>query len=138
MGALADAARVHLGVEFHHQGRLTPQRPGIDCVGLVKLAYAAWGVQLQDVRFYAREPKPGAFRQAVAAALGPPVGGLPQAGDVIMVRTANQPHHLAIVFDHPQGGLAIIHASGEEGRVVEQRLSPKLIQRITGVYRRPV
>ena len=136
--ALVAAARARVGVTFNHQGRMTPQHPGLDCVGLVKIAYQACGVELQDVRFYAREPEPGAFRLAVAAALGAPVGGLPELGDVVMMRTKNQPHHLAIVGDHPNGGLSLIHSSGEAGKVVEQRLSAGLLDRITGVYRRPV
>jgi cell wall-associated NlpC family hydrolase len=134
MSALVLAARRYLGVRFVHRGR----RPDkLDCVGLILLAYRDCGVALDAPADYGREPHLTRFQAAIEAGLGRPVGYPLQVGDVVTLRTKGHPHHLAIVTDHPEG-LGLIHASGEHGRVVEHRLDPTYLRRITHVYRRPV
>lgn len=132
---LVEAARKYRGVKFCHRGRLAR---ALDCAGLIWLAYKDCGVELPDFRLYSREPKEDGLTEYVAKALGDPVTGAPKAGDVIVLKTKVEPHHLAIVFDYPFGGLAMIHACGEAGRVVEHRLSPDILSRVTSVFRRPV
>ena len=86
---------------------------------------------------YGREPQLDTFMAAIVAALGPAVPGPAQVGDVVTLRTAQHPHHVAFVGDYP-GGLSLVHASGEHGRVVEHRLSPEYLARIVTIHRRPV
>jgi cell wall-associated NlpC family hydrolase len=134
MSALVTAARRYLGVRFVHRGRLLHK---LDCVGLVWRSYLDCGVELEDFRLYGREPDINRWQAAMVANLGPAVRPPLQPGDVVALRTLRNPHHLAIVCDHPEG-LGLIHASGEHGRVVEHRLDPAYRARITHVYRRPV
>lgn len=136
MTALVAAARRYVGVRFVHRGRRADK---LDCAGLVLRAYADCGVELPaPPENYGREPQLGAFMDAIVAALGPAVSGPPQVGDVVTLRTAQHPHHVAIVGDYPGGLLSLVHASGEHGRVVEHRLSPEYLARIVTIHRRPV
>jgi cell wall-associated NlpC family hydrolase len=134
MSELIIAARRYLGVRFVHRGR---RKDKLDCVGLIWRAYLDCGVELFAPGDYGREPHVDRFRAAIEAALGAPVRGPLQVGDIVTLRTLKHAHHLAMVCDHP-AGLGLIHASGEHGRVVEHRLDPAYRARITHVYRRPV
>ena len=133
MTPLVLAARRYHGVRFVHRGRL-PHK--LDCVGLVWRAYRDCGVELEDFRLYGREANLTLWADVTERNLGAPVAGL-QPGDVVSMRTLLNPHHVAIVGNHPEG-LSLIHASGEEGRVVEHRLDAKYRARIVNVYRKPV
>lgn len=133
MSKLVAAARKYIGVRFVHRGRL-PHK--LDCVGLVWRAYNDCGVVLPCPSDYGREPHAYRFREAIEAAVGPPVDGL-EVGDLVTMKTLLHPHHVALVTDHPEG-LGLIHASGEHGRVVEHRLDASYKARIVSVHRRPV
>lgn len=138
---LVSAARRYLGVPFRHRGRSVR---GLDCAGLAWLAYRDCGQELPDFRKYGREPSNDGLLTHIKAALGEPVAVAPvrasqlQEGDVIVVRFEVEPHHVAIVTNYPYGGFAMLHACGFNDRVIEHRLSPDIIDRITHVFRRPV
>lgn len=135
MSALADSARQFIGKPFRHRGR-GPRY--FDCAGLVWAAYKALGVTLPDFLLYGREPYKDGLLSHVQAALGAPVSGV-QDGDVVLIRYAVNPHHVAIVGTKSYGSvdaLTLIHAEGGIGRVIEQRLTPDV--KITHVFRRPV
>lgn len=141
MTALVAAARRYLGTPFRHRGRT---ERGLDCAGLAWIAYRDCGATLQDFRKYGREPNNDGLVTHITAALGAPVHVGPasyellRVGDVIVMRFDIEPHHVAIVTPYPYGGLAIIHACGFNDRVIEQRLAPDMVKRITHVFRRPV
>lgn len=143
MSALADSARRWIGVPFRHRGRT---RRGVDCVGLVVMAYSDAGIQLPDFRLYGREPHRDGMIQHMRAALGDPMAIAPvsmanlQAGDVIAIRYLSEPHHVAVLGMRHYGSqpaLTMIHAEGIHGEVLEQRLTPDVISRITHVFRKP-
>lgn len=135
------AARKYTGVKFRHLGR-SPR--ALDCAGLVWRAYADCGVTLPDFLHYGREPHDDGLIRHVTHALGEPVAVAPvredqlRVGDVIVVRFDIEPHHVALITDYPLGGLAMIHADGHNGKVIEHRLAHKQIARITHVFRRPI
>lgn len=133
---LVEAARTYLNVRFCHRGR---SRRGLDCAGLVWRSYLDCGVELPDFRLYSKEPSSHGkgLTDYVVEALGEPVSGL-QVGDVVILRFTKEPHHMGIITDYPYGGLALIHACGHNEKVIEHRLSPDQIRRITHVFRRPV
>lgn len=144
MSALSDAARAYIDVRFRHRGR---SRTGLDCVGLGVLAYADCGVRVPDFLLYGREPFRDGMVKHMIAALGEPVAIAPvaqhqlQDGDVILLRYEVNPHHMAVVGERQYGDVAaltLIHAEGVHGRVLEQRMTPDVIARITHVFRRPV
>lgn len=133
------AARRYVGVPFRHHGRTVKS---LDCVGYVRLSYADCGHASRDVRFYGREPYKGQLMEVIKAELGEPVGLGPDVelriGDVVVLHYGNQPHHVAMVGWLPYGGLSLMHADGNVGRVVENRLDEVWRQRIVAVFRRPV
>jgi len=131
---LVKSARKYLGTPFKHRG-LSPS--GLDCAGLVWLAYHDLGVTLPDVRIYGREPHKDGLRDAVIRAFGMPVDREPSPGDVLLMRFNREPHHLAIVGDYM--GVreqSLIHSYGDAGKVVEHRLDPFWRGRIMEVFRR--
>lgn len=146
MGQLVDAARVYIGTKWRHRGRSVH---GVDCAGLGILAYRDCGVDLPDFRLYGREPHNDGLVTYMTAALGAPVWEADGSGevvdlhdgDVIVLRFDKEPHHVAIVAAANYGGtdtFNVIHAHGNVGRVVEQRLTHDVVERITHVYRKGV
>lgn len=132
-GAFIAAARSLVGVPFKHCGRT---RAGIDCIGLVRFALLAVGHEVADDRKYGRHPEPEGLRlqATLRAHFGEPVSGF-QPGDVVLMRWAKLPNHVAVVGDYPYGGLSLIHAVAQERRVVEHRLAGVWPGRILEGYR---
>src|SRR5690242_9974129 len=102
MSALVTAARAYKGTPFLHRGRT---RRGVDCVGLLVLAFRDCGYAPPDFTLYGREPSahgPGLTHYMVAA-LGEPVAVAPVPahrllpGDVIVMRFKKEPHHVGMV-----------------------------------------
>lgn len=142
MNPLVTAARSYKGTRFRHRGR---NKKGIDCAGLIWAAYRDCGVELTDYRLYGEEPEDDGLVTHIIAALGEPVFTAPvreqtlQVGDVLVLRYEVEPHHVALVTPYLYAGaLAIIHADGHNKKVIEHRLSPDMVKRITHVFRRPV
>lgn len=141
MNQLIEAARVYIDTKWRHRGRSCH---GVDCAGLVVLAYRDCGVMLPDYTLYGREPHRDGLVKYVTRALGQPMGDDDRTlaeGDVLIMRFDREPHHMAIVAIANYGGTAafnIIHADGQAGRVHEQRLTPDMASRITHVFRRAV
>lgn len=141
MSNLVAAARARKGAQFRHRARSSKFT---DCAGLGVLVYADCGVTLPDFRLYGREPNKDGLVDYVTAALGDPVAVAPvrvldlQVGDVIVLRFDVEPHHVAIVGDYLFGGFSMIHADGHTGKVIEHRMAPDHVKRITHVFRRPV
>lgn len=140
MGKLADAARAYKGVRFRHRGR---SRNGLDCGGLGVLSYRDCGVEIKDFLLYGRTPHENGLIVRMTEALGEPlpISTPLQDDDVVVFRFVNEPHHIAIVGEADYGGvkaLNIVHADGQCGRVIEQRLTPDMTARITHIFRRGV
>ena len=146
MSAIVEAARRYIGVPFVHQGRSSR---GLDCVGLLWLAYADCGVHLDPHRSYPGEPDTAELVLRITASLGNPVVVSPvrssdlQLGDVVLLVLPREknPHHVGLVANYPLGGFSLIHAHSmakPRGRVIEHRLANDHVSRITHVFRRPV
>lgn len=130
--AFVSAARELLGVKWRHRGR---SLRGVDCVGLVALAGQRSALpNAIDVSGYGREPWDDQLRKGCDERWGAPVDDV-RAGDIVLVRWGvREPSHLAIVGDHPLGGLTVIHAHTLHG-VIEQRLDARLRKAVVAVYR---
>lgn len=142
MSKLVAAARSLIGVRFRHRGRSS--KIGVDCAGKVRVVYRICGVELPDFLLYGRIPNKEELVRHAEEALGPPVAVAPvrvsdlQVGDVVLMRFVVEPHHVAMIADYIFGGLSMIHADGHTGKVIEHRLAPDHVARITHVFRRPV
>lgn len=139
--AIVAEARSWLGVPFHHQGHT---RLGCDCVGLVgavalglgAVAPDWWAVEFDPIASgYARQPSNGTMHRLCDRFMRGAVSDM-QIGDVLMMRFAREPQHLAILADYVHGGFSVIHAVAGIG-VVEHALSQKWAERIVGRYLLP-
>lgn len=134
--AVVAAARALLGTRFLHQGRT---RRGIDCIGLIVLAFAAVGVVLDDRTDYGRLPADRKLEQALTDNLGPS-RGRPRTladlrvGDVVSMAWGGEAAHVALVVDHPEG-LGLIHTWSASNKVIEHRLTDEIRGLIRGVHR---
>lgn len=127
------AARALRGARWRHRGR----KPwAVDCLGLLVLAGHEAGLAVRAPRVYGREPWDGALRRGLREHFGEPLPpGEARFGDVPLIRwRAGEPSHVAIVGDHPAGGLTLIHAHNIRG-VVEHALAPPFDAVIVEVYR---
>jgi hypothetical protein len=127
-----NAARRLKGARWRHRGR----KPwAVDCVGLVVLAAKESGLGIRDTTsLYGREPWDDRLRQELRARFGDPVSET-EAGDITLIRWHHgEPSHIAIVGDHPDGGLTLIHAHNLHG-VVECSLSGNYLNCVIEAYR---
>jgi cell wall-associated NlpC family hydrolase len=124
------AARQCLGTPFRHQGRLIAF--GLDCAGVVIHVARQIGVGHIDVDGYGRTPANGQLERTLDAqpCLARVALSERAAGDVLLMRFASDPQHLAICT-----GEGIIHAYESVGLCCEHRLSSLWAARIVRVYR---
>ena len=125
-------ARKLKGTRWRHRGR----KPwAVDCVGLIVLAARDAGFNLDDEPQYGREPWEDQLRKGLRARFGDPVAEPWQPGDITLIRwQRGEPSHVAIIGNHPDGGLTIIHAHNLHG-VVECSLAGYYRDCVIEVYR---
>jgi cell wall-associated NlpC family hydrolase len=124
------AARQCIGTPFRHQGRLIAF--GLDCAGVAIHVARQIGVGHLDVSGYGRTPANGQLEQSLDSQ--PCLERIPltspSPGDLLLMRFASDPQHLAIC-----AGETIIHAYEAAGQCCEHRLSSMWAARIVRVYR---
>lgn len=130
---LVHACRKYLNVPFKHRGRT---RRGLDCAGLIVIAFQDLGRPVVDMRVYGREPHKDGLRQVVESnRLEKVAAGDWRPGDIALMCFTKEPHHLAVFGDYSLGGLSLIHSYGRVGKVVEHRLDEVWTSRVLEVYR---
>lgn len=124
------AARQCLGTPFRHQGRLLGF--GLDCAGVAIHVARQIGVGHLDVSGYGRTPAGGQLEQSLDSqpCLSRIAIGERCPGDLLLMRFASDPQHLAIL-----AGDTIVHAYETVGQCCEHRLSSMWSARIVRVYR---
>lgn len=130
-GDVIAAARQCIGTPFRHQGRLLAF--GLDCAGVVIHVCRTLCIDCVDVVGYGRTPNAGELQRTLEAQ--PALQRVEdiaarQPGDILLMRIATDPQHLAIFT-----GNTIIHAHEASGKCVEHVLSPVWAARIVAVYR---
>lgn len=153
MTQLYEAARQFVGASWVHRGRLRAELDSdglvispaeLDCVGLAVVAAQDLGWSVEDILNYPRHTSGVRLESQVEKNMGPPVmvrgASLDnlQPNDVVTLRYGKhgRMRHVGVIGAHPEGGLSIIHADGNIGRVVEQRIDANTIPLIANVYRR--
>lgn len=129
-GDILAAARQCLGTPFRHQGRLISF--GLDCAGVAIHVARQIGAGVIDIDGYSRTPSGGQLEQSLDSqpCLERVMVNNRQAGDLLLMRFASDPQHLAIC-----AGDTIIHAYEAAGICCEHRLSSMWAARIVRVYR---
>ena len=137
-------ARTWLGTPFHHQGRL--KGIGVDCIGLV--VGVAQELELTDDKGnllasydrtdYPPIPAGDSLKRPVSLHLIPlPSEGEYLLGDVLLFRFYQDPQHVGIISELPDGELGIIHCYASIGKVVEHRLNDTWKRLIVAAFRFP-
>jgi hypothetical protein len=129
------AARRWLGTPFQHQGRLLGV--AVDCAGVATEAARALGLETCDACDYHRQPDGKTLERLCDEHMARvPYGAPMELGDVLLMRIAREPQHLAIVSAVAEGrAAALIHAYMEVGEVVEHSLDVRWRRRIIRAYR---
>ena len=129
------AARQCLGTPFRHQGRRVGV--GLDCAGVAVHVATQLGHEVIDLPAYGRTPAHGQLEALLEAQPclrlidDLPCGAKARPGDLLLMRFASDPQHLAILTDQQ----TIVHAYESVGACCEHRLSPTWASRIVRVYR---
>lgn len=125
-----EAARECLGTPFRHQGRLVGE--ALDCAGVAVHVAERLGYGVLDVTGYGRTPVNGQLEDTLSAQPFLTQVEIPEAapGDILLMRFAGEPQHLAILADN-----TIIHAYESVGACCEHSLTSKWTARIVKVYR---
>jgi len=129
-----------IGTPFRHQGRL----PGValDCLGVLIVTGWHFGMKPRsfDHQGYGRQPDGSTMLEECDKHMQRISKEDIREGDVVVMRFDRDPQHVAVVANHPDGGLSIIHAyqpPGGGGKVVEHRLAPHIYDQIVAAYRLP-
>ena len=123
------AARSALDTPFRHQGREVGT--GLDCAGLICHVCDALEIPYTDQERYARQPSDGLLEAALDGhQCIERVHGSPVPGDLLLLRFAGEPQHLAIFT-----GQNIIHAHQPAKKVCEHGFTGPWPNRLVRVYR---
>lgn len=109
-------ARALVGTRFRPQGRAAAT--GVDCVGLVLLAY---GIDPNEVRrnYRLRGDHQAEAKRELARFFCPVKGRPPQAGELLVLAVSAEHIHFGIRTDR-----GLVHADARLGRVVETPGAP--------------
>jgi cell wall-associated NlpC family hydrolase len=121
-------ARETLGTPYKHQGRINGM--ALDCIGVAIYVAQKLGVEYLDLHAYGASPHKGLLEDMMDAQPCLERVHDRQPGDVLQMRFAIEPQHVAIWT-----GGTIIHCSRDTGRVVECRLDDQMQAKVTKVYR---
>jgi cell wall-associated NlpC family hydrolase len=124
------AARQCVGTPFRHQGRLIAF--GLDCAGVAIHVAREIGAGVIDVSGYGRTPANGQLERSLDSQ--PCLERIfledRQAGDLLLMRFASEPQHIAIY-----AGETLIHAYANAGKCCEHIIDDAWASRIVRVYR---
>ena len=139
---IASIAQSCLGIPWVHQGRT---RDGLDCVGLVFTALAGVGWQPDDPKWwewtdYTRRVSKEHILEFARSEAARELATLEECeiGDVLLIQYEGDEaaQHVGILTrKRDDGVLTWTHASTEEGRVIEHRLSPEWKKRFVAGFR---
>ncbi len=131
-------ARQWIGTPFREMCWTPGPQGGTDCVGL----NIGVGIQLMLLPdnfaiTYKQSPDNGRMvRECEKYLRRIPVLEM-QPGDVVLIQTVREPHHMGILVDYKWGGFGIVHALKARGKVVEHRLDPEWRDSIVAAYSYP-
>jgi len=119
---VVECARSFLGTPFHHQARL--KHVGVDCIGLVIGVARELNLIAPDfdIQAYPRIPDGTTLLDTARQHMTEIDKSTVQPGDVVVISFGLLPQHFGFFGDYRHGGLSIIHAASNAGKVIETRL----------------
>jgi len=104
-----------------HQARM--KSVGVDCIGVVIGTARALQLVAPDFNIdgYTQQPD-GTLIETAGRYMTRIDQAAMQPGDVVAIAFDGDPQHFGVLVDYRYGGLAIVHASGKYGKVIETRL----------------
>ena len=123
---LIQTARSWLGVPYLHLGR---SRRGVDCAGLVVMAFKELGIEIADRAVYSRQPFRNELENHTALSFRRVETGEP--GDIFLMSFAGRPTSHVGIFT----GRTIIHSYLTVGRVVENDFIDGRPAKLKKIYR---
>lgn len=137
-GVIASARKLR-GLKFRHQGRTTR---GIDCIGVLVVAFKGAGIKLKDRIDYGKLPANRKLAQSLWQHFGLPVkhgrkriqpSDL-QPGDIATMHWGDEECHVGLIVDHPHG-VGMVHAYNNGQGVIEHGVDALWASRMFAVYR---
>lgn len=130
-------ARSLIETPFRHQGRAA--QGVLDCAGLIVSIASAIGAEYIDQQGYSHHPSNGLLESALDAQpclVRVPLNDM-QPADVLLMKFASDPQHLAIYvgFSSVYQDIGIVHSYAQAHKVCEHRLTDEWRSRIVRVYR---
>ena len=128
---LVTEALTWVGTPFHHMARV--KGVGADCVGVILGAAWAVGLEVWDVKRYARVPANGQFEAAVDAQTEAVELADVLPGDLMKFTWTTEPQHIAMVVSiNP---VRILHAYAQVGSCIVTDFDPMWQARFSGARR---
>ena len=127
---LIEEARTWIGVPYMHEGR---SRTGVDCYGLLIVLAEKFCIDAPIEKGYGLRPSGRHMRLQLERYADPIERSALGIGDILHIKWAIEPQHLAIVSNVDP--LRIIHADALVGRVVEHGVTDFWRHKIRGCYR---
>lgn len=117
-----ECAQTWIGTPFHHQARL--KGVGVDCLGLIIGVARELQLIAQDFDFtgYPRYPDGKTLLGIALKHMTLIRREEQQPGCIVVVAFETHPQHFGILGNYRHGGLSMLHASSDHGRVTETRL----------------
>jgi len=127
---IAQAANAMVGVPFKHQGR--NPKAGVDCAGLVLCAVWSAGCELPDCIGYGPQPKADVLLAELQQRARCIHLDDAEPGDILLFEyRKDMPMHFAVLLANNY----IVHAHGQTGRVIRQRLTSARSERLHSIWR---
>ncbi len=128
-------ARAWIGTPFREQCHMRGE--GADCVGYIRgVADEIGDLPAGFNIVYKQAPDRRRMQRECDKVLRPVLVEQMQPGDVVLIQTVKEPHHMGILVDY-RDGFGIVHALKARGKVVEHRLDSKWRKSIVAAYSYP-
>lgn len=112
--AIADQARLYVGVPYHHCGR---NEHGLDCAGLIIRVCHDLKLMDWDEVDYSQQVDPARLAEPLSRFCEEVGESQVRPGDILWFKIDGHPQHLAIYYGGPDE--LMIHATNTKGKVVE-------------------
>lgn len=124
---VVSTARSYIDVPYKYRGR---DHKGVDCAGLLYVAFKVLNSKLRDFIDYPPHPTPPNVFSLITQYANRIPKELAAPADIVLLRFASRSAHFGILTD-----TGVIHACDELRKVVEHSIPTRGIGRVSAYYR---